>query len=602
MDSSAATDTVPGMGAIPHAGGVAFRVWAPYAKSASVVGQFNDFQPTAHPLGQEADGYWYAEVPQAQVGQEYRFWLETVNGPVTRIDPYAREVTNSIGNGVIADPEFDWNGDQFQIANWNELVIYELHVGTFNDDRPDVDAPAKFESVVRRFDHLKSLGVNAIQIMPIAEFAGDRSWGYNPAHIFAVESAYGGPKAFKELVKQAHRNGIAVILDVVYNHFGPSDLDLWRFDGWSENDGGGIYFYNDWRRETPWGDTRPDYGRPQVRQYIRDNAMMWLEEYRVDGLRMDMTLYIRAVRADARDQLPDGWSLMQWINTEIRRKFPRAITIAEDLQSNPAMTDAADRGGAAFGTQWDAQFVHPIREAVIVAADEQRSMEAVKNAILSRYNGDPAQRVVYSESHDEVANGRARVPQEIDPNGASNWFAQKRSTLAAALVFTSPGIPMLFQGQEFIEGEWFRDTVPLHWDQSETFRGIVRMYRDLIHLRLNKKGRTKGLTAPYVAITHLDDAANVIAFRRWDRGGPNDEVVVVANFHRDARENFTIGFSQPGVWKLLFNSDWKGYSEQFQGYASGDVTATPGDYDGLPNQAAVQLGSYSVLIYAQVSE
>ena len=589
---------LPGMGALPRDGGVVFRVWAPHAKAASVIGSFNDFQPTAHPMAHEGEGCWYADVPAAKVGQEYRFWLDTESGPVTRIDPYAREVTNSIGNGVIVDPRFDWGDERFEIPNWNELVIYELHVGTFNDVEPDDGGPAKFENVVHRFDHLKTLGVNCIQIMPVAEFSGDRSWGYNPAHIFAVESAYGGPRGFKELVKQAHRHGIAVILDVVYNHFGPSDLDLWRFDGWSENDGGGIYFYNDWRRTTPWGDTRPDYGRPQVREFIRDNALMWLEEFRVDGLRMDMTLYIRAVDAAASQVLPDGWSLMRWVNTEIRSRFPRAITIAEDLQNNPAITDSAENGGAAFGTQWDAQFVHPIREAVIAGADEQRSMEAVKNAILSRYNGDPIRRVVYSESHDEVANGRARVPQEIDPDGASNWFAQKRSTLAAALVLTSPGIPMLFQGQEFVEGEWFRDTVPLHWDQTETFRGIVRMYRDLIHLRLNKKGTSKGLTGPHVAVTHVNDEFNLIAFRRWENAGPNDEVVVVANFHREARGAYNLGFSQPGTWKLVFNSDWSGYSEQFRGHPSADAFAVAGEYDGLPNRAEVSIGAYSVLIFA----
>ena len=119
--------------------------------------------------------------------------------------------------------------------------------------------------MLQRLDHLVKLGINAIQIMPIVEFVGDYSWGYNPAHIFAVESAYGGPDGFKQLVWEAHKRGIAVILDVVYNHFGPSDLDLWQFDGWQENNKGGIYFYNDHRSKTPWGDTRPDYGRGEVR-------------------------------------------------------------------------------------------------------------------------------------------------------------------------------------------------------------------------------------------------------------------------------------------------------------------------------------------------
>src|SRR5205823_6063903 len=123
----------------------------------------------------------------------------------------------------------------------------------------------------------------AIEIMPIAEFAMDNSWGYNPSQPFSVERALGGPQGLHAFVKAAHARGLAVILDVVYNHFGPSDLDLWQFDGWRTNDHpGGIYFYDTNRAHTPWGDNRPDYGRPEVRQYIRDNALFWLDKYRVD--------------------------------------------------------------------------------------------------------------------------------------------------------------------------------------------------------------------------------------------------------------------------------------------------------------------------------
>jgi len=129
------------------------------------------------------------------------------------------QVTNSVGHGVIYDPAaFDWQGDDFQVSSHNELVIYELHIGSFHVE--EEGRPGGFETMLQRLDHLVKLGVNAIQIMPIAEFAGDYSWGYNPAHIFAVESAYGGPDGFKQLVREAHKRGIAVILDVVYNHFG----------------------------------------------------------------------------------------------------------------------------------------------------------------------------------------------------------------------------------------------------------------------------------------------------------------------------------------------------------------------------------------------
>lgn len=588
---------VPGMGAILFNGGVAFRVWAPHAEEVSVIGDFNRWNSRSNLLESEGNGYWYGEVAEAKVGQGYRFWLQTAVGEVTRIDPYARAVTNSIGNGIIYDPSFDWEGDDFHIDAWNRLVIYEMHIGSFNDDADE--ATGTFEKALGRMEHLKRLGVNAVQIMPVAEFAGDRSWGYNPAHIFAVESAYGGPHAFKEFIKELHKQGIAVILDVVYNHFGPSDLDIWRFDGWSENDGGGIYFYQDWKAMTPWGHSRPDYGRAEVRSFIHDNAMMWLEEYHVDGLRYDATIYIRTVNGTGDNELPEGWSLLQWINGDVETRFPGRILIAEDLQNNEWLTKSVGEGGAGFSAQWDAAFVHPIRAAVIATDDAQRSMPAIAAALSLKYNNAAFHRIIYSESHDEVANGKARVPQEISPDDPTNFFAQKRSTLAAALVFTAPGVPMLFQGQEFLQGEWFRDDLPLDWHQREEYRGIVRLYRDLIDLRLNRKGFTRGLTGQNIQISHVNDANNVVAFHRWEEGGAGDDTLVVANFTNQAKENYQLGFPAEGLWKLRLNSDAQVYSQDFAGFKSGDVTAKKGDYDGLPATANINIGPYTVLIFSQ---
>lgn len=589
---------ITGMGAIPHAGGVAFRVWAPHAERVSVIGSFNEWDGGKHPMQAEENGYWYADVAEAGVGDQYKFLLNTEKGELKRIDPYAREVTSSVGDAVVHDPNFDWGEDNFNLAPWNELVVYELHVGTFNDQGDD-NLPGKFSSVSARLGHLKKLGVNAIQIMPVGEFAGDRSWGYNPAHIFSVESAYGGPLAFKQFVKRAHQAGIAVILDVVYNHLGPSDLDLWQFDGWSENDRGGIYFYNDDRAITPWGETRPDYGRGEVRQFILDNVMMWLEEFHVDGIRFDCTQFIRTVNGAGTQDLPEGWSLLQWINSQVAQKYPGRITIAEDLQHNRWLTKDAGAGGAEFSTQWDAMFVHPIRQAVITPEDEGRSLEAIRDAICYRYNDDAFDRIIYSESHDEVANGKERVPQEISPDDPKGWYARKRSTLAAAMVFTAPGIPMLFQGQEFLEGGWFRDTVPVDWDQNDEFHGIVRLYRDLIRLRINQGGFTRGLCGQFTQVYHLNDERKVIAFHRWDKGGAADDVVVVANFSHEPQDGYVIGFPAVGNWELRLNSDWKGYSDDFRDHPSTDIVAEPGETDGLPFYAAVSMGPYSVLIFSQ---
>jgi 1,4-alpha-glucan branching enzyme len=377
---------------------------------------------------------------------------------------------------------------------------------------------------------------------------------------------------------------------------------LWQFDGWSENDKGGIYFYNDLRSHTPWGDTRPHYGRPEVRQYLRDNALMWLEEYRIDGLRWDATAYIRNVDGDNADparDIPEGWELMRWINSEIKVREPWKISIAEDLRNNEWITRDTQAGGAGFDTQWDAAFVHPIRSAIIASDDERRSMEAVRDAICHRFNEKPLQRVIYTESHDEVANGKARIPQEICPDNPGSYYSKKRSTLGAALVFTSPGIPMIFQGQEFLEDEWFRDTDPIDWNKREKYRGIVNLYGDLIRLRRNWHNNTAGLCGPNVHVHHLNNKDKVIAFHRWENGGAGDDVIVVANMANRTYDNYTIGFPEGKLWKVRLNSDWNGYDADFGNHFSYHSRAHLGRRDGMLYHGNIGIGPYSVIILSQ---
>jgi 1,4-alpha-glucan branching enzyme len=587
-----------GMGPIPRADGVAFRVWAPNAQQVALVGTFNSWDANRHLMEREGNGYWYAQVPEARKGHEYRYVLKTPAGELSRTDPYARQVTDAMGNAVVHDPEFDWEGDDFRMPPWNELVVYEMHVGTFNAPR-STEQPGTFATAVERLEHLADLGVNAVELMPVAEFEGSRSWGYNPSHLFAVEIAYGGPRAFKAFIKECHRHGIAVILDVVYNHLGPTRLDLWRFDGWHQHDLGGIYFYNDSRAQTPWGHTRPDYGRPEVRQFLRDNALMWLEEYRVDGLRLDFTGHIRAVAERGGSTIPEGWHFLQELNREIRRRFPGRITIAEDLQNDPRLTEAADRGGAGFGAQWDAWPRCALRDALTAVFDESRCVGAVRDALRARYNHDAFQRVIYTESHDEVANGKCRLPQEINSSDPAGWHAQKRSTLGAGVLLTTPGIPMLFQGQEFLTPGCFSDAAPLDWGRCDRHAGIVRLYRDLAALRRNHAGVSRGLCGQHVNVFHVNEGGKVLAYHRWDRGGPRDDVVVVANFSHRTYHGYVLGLPRGGPWRLRFNSDWQGYSGVFGGTPSGDCDGQPGPRDGMPCHGAVTVGPYSVLIYSQ---
>jgi 1,4-alpha-glucan branching enzyme len=591
------------MGAIPVDGATRFRVWAPNADAVSVVGEFNGWQPGAHVLQREDGGMWTGEIKVARVGQQYQFHLENGDKKLTKNDPYAREIHPKTAKSVIYSDTFAWKRPENVLANWNELVIYELHVGTF--EAGPHHAAGRFEQIIRRLPYLKNLGVNALEIMPPMAFPSKTSWGYSLTNPFAIEPSYGGPDGFKRLVDAAHAEGIGIVLDIVINHFGPDNLDLWQFDGWSENDKGGIYFYNDHRAWTPWGENRPDFGRGEVRQYLRDSCLVWLEEFHVDGLRMDATLFIRNARGEnntPESDLPDGWTLMQWINEEAKRFFPKTLLIAEDIQRNEWITKKLGEGGLGYDTQWDPAFIHPVRGSVVAVNDQDRSMPEVADAILFRYNNDFIQRVIFSESHDSVANGQARIPQEIDAGDTGGYFARKRSTLAAAIMLTSPGIPMLFEGQEFLETGWFRDDVPVDWTKLDAFKGIHRLYRDLVQLRRNSFGHTRGLTGPFAVVQHRNDQDKVIAFHRWMEHGPGDDVVVLASFtNREFEGGYRFALPGGGRWFIRFNSDWKGYSPDFHGVSAdlGFVEAEAEPRDGYPFTAELPLPSYGVLILSQ---
>ena len=593
--------TRPGVGAVPYSGatsGVTFRTWAPNASSVNVAGSFNGWNTTTHPLVAEGGGWWSRDVNGVPVGAQYKYVVRNGTQTLWKNDPRARRLVNSLGNSIVYSPNsYQWQTGPFSIAPWNEVVLYEMHPGTFNV-LPGNQPPGTFAHAAQRLDHVRDLGINAIALMPVNEFPGNLSWGYNPSYPYSVESAYGGPDALKAFIDAAHARGIAVLGDVVYNHWGPNDMDMWVFDGWSVPGRGGIFFYPDSRANTPWGDTRPDYGRGEVRSYIRDNAMMWLDEFRMDGLRFDATKFIRLVGFDG-PELPDGWSLMQWCNDSADAAHPGKLMIAEDLGDNEWMTRPTGAGGAGFDTQWDGSFAFPVRTAIEASSDASRDMFAVRDAINKRYNGSMQQRIIYTESHDEVANGRSRVPETIWPGNAGSWASRKRSTLGAALVMTSPGVPMLFQGQEFLEDRWFTDTDPLEWSRTQTYAGILQLYRDLIAMRRNLGGNTRGLTGHNHVVHHVNNGSKVIAYRRWAQGGPGDDVVVLANFSAQSFPNYRIGLPRAGTWRVRFNSDWNGYSADYGNFSAGDVVADSWSYDGMPFSGNLSVGPYTVVVFSQ---
>ncbi len=592
----------PGAGAIPFDDrpsgprGVSFRVWAPNASGVSLAGDFNNWNGSSAPMAAESSGWWSLDVRNLLAGAAYQFVINSAGQLLWKNDPRALQVTSSMGNSIVVDhAAFNWSGSQWSMPSWDDLVLYEMHIGTFNDivgGSPGTLNAAKF-----LLNYLRDLGVTAIELMPFCEFPGEFSWGYNDSYPFAVESAYGPPSDLKAFVDAAHARGMAVFGDVLYNHWGPIEMDLWQFDGWSPGPNwGGIYFYNDWRCVTPWGNTRPDMTVGEVRQYIHDNVLMWLQDYRLDGLRWDSTSYLRNVNGV---DLPEAWSLMQWINDDIDATQPWKLNVAEDMWSNDSISKSTGAGGAGFDSQWDPNFVHPVRRNLIAPNDSSRDMNAIRDSIGYSYNGNWLERVIYTESHDEVANGNSRLPEDIWPGNASSWFSKKRSTLGAVLVMTSPGIPMLFQGQEILEDGFFDDTDPIDWSKLSTFSGIHLLYQDLIRLRRDLDGNSAGLKGSGLNIHHVNNSGKVIAFHRYRSGGPGDDVLVVLNFANQTWTNYTIGAPRSGTWNARFNSDSTAYDPSYGNFGDISVSASNSSYDGMPASITLRLAPYTAVILSQ---
>lgn len=570
--------------------GVEFRVWAPFANAVSVLIN-TDFHWDESPLESEKNGYWSGSVAGVKAGKSYKYRIHTRDDKVLeRNDPRARQLTVSDnGDSVVVDPEYDWEDIESPIIPKEKQIMYELHIGTFN--RPDAATVGTFYTAIEKLEYLQSLGVNTIEVMPVTSMATSNGWGYAPNHIFSVENSYGGRRGLLDFVKACHKKGIAVVLDVVYNHFS-NQTELWQFDGWSENNRGGIYFYNDERGDTPWGG-RPDYGRPEVRQFILDNVTMWLTEYRIDGLRIDSTIYMRNSKGSdggKATEISDAWSLLQDMAKLAHKIDPRILMIAEDNSGNDYITKPISEGGAGYDAQWGLGFPYTLRSMLNIGGSE--ADDSLAKELAHSYNGQGFQKVIFSDSHDTAANGSVRI-NEAAPGNAGSVFARQFGLLANAIMLTAPGIPMLLQGEEFMQEGNFNDWQMLDWAKTKQFAGIVLAHQHLIGLRLDTYGNTTGLTGPSINVFHQDNNNRVIAYHRWLNGGIHDDVIVIANFNDQRFKSYELILPIGGSWRVRFNSSWKGYSPDFNETKLSLVTTDKN------NRINIELADYNLIILSQ---
>ncbi len=570
-----------GMGAIPYADaggtGVMFRTWAPNASSAGVKGTFNGWGTTT--MAKDPGGTsWSVDIAGARAGQEYKF---VINGN-DKIDPRSQRVVNSVGNSIVYDHgSFDWGNDSSFSAIWrNDLVIYEMHAGSFNAEDW---LPSTFDECADKVAYLKALGVSAVQLMPVNEFPGDRSWGYNPSEVLAIESSHGGPDALKRFVKACHENGIAVLVDIVHNHYGPTDNSMWQYDGWSENGLGGIYFYNDWKAYTDWGASRPDYGRSEIKDFIQSQIQMFVEDYHIDGFRWDSVYNIRTCSGTWNQP---GSDMLYQINNWLIANHPSVFRIAED---NAFDTDVG------FEAQWDHSFLSDIRYLATAANDSDRNMDT----LAAHLNNTGFDRVVYVESHDTCGdlNNKHRLPYDIQSNDPEGYFPKKRALLANTIALITPGIPMIFNGSEMHEWYAFSNNQALRWSQAGTHAGIVQAYADLIRLRRNAYGNTAGLKQPgNINVHHVNNTGKVVGMVRWDQGGQTDDILIAVNCSATAYAGYSMAFPSSGTWYCLYNSDLQSYDSSFGnvGPAIGGTVVA----DGSAN-ASLNLGAYSIQVYSK---
>lgn len=579
----------PDVGLTFHGKHTHFRVWAPNAKSVSLSGDFNNWEEI--PLKSEEDGYWHISEENVEPGTTYKYVIYTHDDEkLYRNDPRGLQLTDSSeGVSVVPDIDFDWEDDAFSASTKENTIIYEMHVGTFS--RVDKATNGTFYDAIEKLDYLKQLGITTIELMPITSMSQGFGWGYAPNNLYSVENSYGGRRGFMEFVKECHKRQIGVILDVVYNHF---DGDyLWRFDGWSENDSGGIYFYNDDRSKTPWG-LRPDYGRPEVRQYILDNIKMWLVDYHVDGVRLDSTIFMRnrnGYNNDPGGDLPDAWSLLGSITELAHSINENALVVCEDCSGNDYLTKPVDSGGCGFDAQWDLSLPHSLRGAL---ARDFGSLDNLCYSLFLNFNGNYLEKVIFADSHDTAANGSDRLTDLTKFGKENSPTAQKISILASAVALTAPGIPMILQGQEFMQGGDFNNWVELEWEKAERFSGVVLANQHLINLRLNKYGNTAGLVGGSVDIFHRNDDNSVLGYRRTD--GKGSEVLVLINFSKTTIEGYNMVLPSKEPWNVDFNSSWKGYGESF---AETDLEILEPDEQG---SVSLDLMGYMVLILSKANK
>jgi 1,4-alpha-glucan branching enzyme len=590
----------------PHGpvSGTSFAVWAPTARGVRVTGDFDGWAGWTHPMRSlGSSGVWEIFVPAVGVGTRYKFRILGQDGVWReKSDPmaFATEVPPSTAS-VVTTLHHEWSDGAWmekraQSAAYREpLSVYEVHIGSW---RPGLDYREMAHQLV---DYLGETGFTHVELLPVAEHPFGGSWGYQVTSFYAPTARFGTPDDFRYFVDTLHQAGYGVIVDWVPGHFPKDDFALARFDGTA------LYEHADPRRgeQLDWGTYVFDFGRREVRNFLVANALYWLEEFHVDGLRVDAVasmLYLDYSRPEGqwlpniyggRENL-DAVAFLQEMNATVYRHHPGVMTIAEESTAWPGVTRPTHLGGLGFGFKWNMGWMHDTlsyigKDPIYRGYHHNELTFSLMYAFSENY--------VLPLSHDEVVHGKGSLWERM-PGDAWNKAANLRALLA--FMWAHPGKQLLFMGGEFGQAREWSEERSLDWDLlgNPLHGGVKRMVGDLNRVYRDTPALYTRDNTPegFSWIDANDAGGNVLSFLRHgvDAEGNPTVLACVANFSGGPREDYRVGLPFTGRWREVLNTDAEIYGGSGVGNF-GVVEAEPQMWHGRPASAALRLPPSGVL-------
>ncbi|MBE0546553.1 MAG: 1,4-alpha-glucan branching protein GlgB [Rubrivivax sp.] len=585
-----------------------FTVWAPNARSVCVVGDFNGWQEGLHAAAPRADGsgLWEAEIPHVVQGQKYKYSIRTADGEsIEKADPFARYAEPAPATASVA-----WRSEDHEWADaaWmrsraasnaldRPMSVYEVHLGSWR--RGEAGAMLDYRSAaVLLVEYVRRLGFTHVELMPVTEHPFYGSWGYQTTGYFAPTSRYGTPQDFKFLVDTLHQAGIGVILDWVPSHFPADAHGLARFDGTH------LYEHADPRQgfHPEWSSSVFNYGRNEVRAFLLSSAMFWLDEYHIDGLRVDAVasmLYLDYSRKEGewipntlggRENL-EAISFLRQLNESAYRDHPGVQIIAEESTAWPMVSRPTHVGGLGFGMKWNMGWMHDTLKYMHEDPIHRRwHHDELTFSLVYAFN----ENFMLPLSHDEVVYGKGSL---IDKMPGDEWQQFANLRLLFGHMWAHPGKKLLFMGGEFGQRrEWNHDDALDWWLlESPAHGGLQRWVEDLNRLYRSEPAlhELDFDAAGFEWIDARDAEASVLSYLRKARDGSC--LLVVANFTPLPRDDYLVGVPQAGHWVERLNSDATVYGGSGVGNQGG-VHSVPVSAHGRYHALNLRLPPLGVLV------